>query len=146
MKFQQVETIINKFNKDVLEHSENVSFLSYALARKLNLSAEERELAYFGGLLHEAGKFNDIFLKYHLPDDVYPYFSFIEVCVLGNYELAKEVLLHQETKRSKVSQIIGISDYCFHNKNNNDMLILINDKYDQEIIDALLSFDFSELE
>jgi putative nucleotidyltransferase with HDIG domain len=44
-------------NPKLYRHSERVAMIAYAFAQEINLTYEEREIAYFCGMLHDIGKF-----------------------------------------------------------------------------------------
>jgi putative nucleotidyltransferase with HDIG domain len=60
MNAQKINVILDDFentNPKLYRHSERVAMIAYAFAQEINLTHEEREIAYFCGMLHDIGKF-----------------------------------------------------------------------------------------
>ncbi len=60
MDAKKINAILNDFedsNPELYQHSERVAMIAYSFAQELKLEFEEREIAYFSGLLHDIGKF-----------------------------------------------------------------------------------------
>lgn len=59
MDIKQVQNILDALeskDSNILVHMERVAMYCLATTKRLNLSDEEKELAYFAGLLHDIGK------------------------------------------------------------------------------------------
>ena len=60
MDAKKLNVILDNFEEkspELYYHCERVAMISYAFAKEINLSYEDRELAYFSGILHDIGKF-----------------------------------------------------------------------------------------
>jgi HD-GYP domain-containing protein (c-di-GMP phosphodiesterase class II) len=122
-------------SKDIFQHSERTAILCYATAKELNLYADDMELAYLSGLLHEIGKLDipnevqvdDQFIKM---EKIYPYFT---VSILNNFDgfdtLSSIIMKHQENidgsgspkglkgdEIDLVARILRIADFYDHQR------------------------------
>ena len=60
MDASKIKVILDDFetnNSELYCHSERVAMISYAFAQEINLPYQEREIAYFCGILHDIGKY-----------------------------------------------------------------------------------------
>lgn len=60
MDVKKINIILDDFeqsNPELYLHSERVAMICYAFAQEMKMSFNEREIAYFCGMLHEIGKY-----------------------------------------------------------------------------------------
>ena len=100
MKISAVEHLLQRMPPKMEIHANHVANLCYAMGQKINANAEELEILFMAGLLHEVGKLDsDAFLQFNeeMLNKTYMLVSYTILKNIPGYEpILQTILQHQE--------------------------------------------------
>jgi len=99
MKISAVEHLLQRMPPEMELHANHVANLCYSMGQKINANAEELEILWMAGLLHEVGKLDaGAFLQYN--DNFNKIYMLVSYTILKNIPgfepILQTIIQHQE--------------------------------------------------
>ena len=99
MKISAVEHLLRRMSPEMELHANHVANLSYAMGQKINANAEELEILWMAGLLHEVGKLDANIFQFS-DEELNKTYMLISYMLLKNIEgfepILQTIIQHQE--------------------------------------------------
>lgn len=145
---KEVNSLFDKMDETMLDHSEHVACLCYAMGQEIDCPSHDLELLWFAGMLHEIGKL-DINKSMNVDGkqvDMEEFYPVISKAMLKNIngfdEVEKIIIQHKEnydgsgfpyglkgTEIDTLAKVLRIADFYDHarqaGKNHDEACLLI---------------------